>query len=550
VHDGWSREDALAVLAAETAMGSPSLLSTVAWCFLAKKDKRLGFGPLLLAAGADWNAAPASKPSEDESEFRGLFDRLQDPGGPPLARYVAAVAKPGTADASSRKTGPLGGPEQGFLQQLGALYDLSLAWQQSEAGERSAIQRTRLERQTVRFLRRSQSVPLAAAAFSAVRQYGDDASLVRIGDAAGDVFRESTPLAFAQRFAHAAAVAQAGDSARGRELLRALADDMVDAGYLPPLDQQVKTMFFPDEAGQKAWREVVDALTGQVLRRRLEPSALAMARQFHELGEADAAERILAAVTASASSRQPIPSTLAAVSYLCATGQTARAAARLEPLLADERGHRLPGLWWLAAALARQRGLPARAAEYLDLALDLEYSQASAAFELPRLRANYRELLERYRDAGDGVAGSGADEQQRLAACVVRAADRWRSLDPETGDACRLAADALARLGAIDLAWDYATSPLASAAETSFAWDKRGREYHRQGQYELAQRAYALAFEAQPTNAELLWHRAQAFVEAGHRDRAQALWQELVRRAWDPKYDSLRRQAEEALRRP
>jgi tetratricopeptide (TPR) repeat protein len=90
---------------------------------------------------------------------------------------------------------------------------------------------------------------------------------------------------------------------------------------------------------------------------------------------------------------------------------------------------------------------------------------------------------------------------------------------------------------------------LAGAAEASIAWDERGREYHRQGQYELAQRAYALAFEANPANAEILWHRAQALLEAGRRDQAQALLQELVHGSWENKYDWIRRQAEQTLRR-
>jgi ferric-dicitrate binding protein FerR (iron transport regulator)/tetratricopeptide (TPR) repeat protein len=545
VHDGWSREDALAVLAAETATGKPSLLSTVGWCFLAKNDERLGFGPLLLAAGVYRTAAPTGEPADEE--FRGLFRRLHEQPDAPLARYVAAAGKLRTEKGA--KIGALGGPDRGFLQQFGALHDLCLAWQQSEAGAKGAEQRTKLERQTVRFLRRGRSVPFATAAISAVRRYGDDASFVRVFDEATDTFREATPLAFALRFEHAAAVAKAGDVVRGRDLLRSLANDMLDADCAPPLAEEVKSTFFSGNGGPDAWRQFVEHLTGQILRRRVDPSALAIARQLHKLGEAEAAERVFAAATGSASPQAQIPLALAAVSYLRSTGQDARAAARLEPLLADERGRRVPGLWRLAAAMAKQRGLPARSAEYLDQALDLEYTQASEKLELQRLRTDYRELLERYRDAGDGLAGAGADAQQRVVARVVRAADRWRSVDADTGDACRLAADALSRLGAVDLAWDYATSPLAGGAEASINWDERGREYHRQGQYELAQRAYALLFEADPANAQVLWNRAQALLEAGGRDRAHALLEELTRGSWDPKYDWIRRQAEQTLKR-
>jgi tetratricopeptide (TPR) repeat protein len=90
---------------------------------------------------------------------------------------------------------------------------------------------------------------------------------------------------------------------------------------------------------------------------------------------------------------------------------------------------------------------------------------------------------------------------------------------------------------------------LAGAAETSIDWDQRGREFQRQGQYELAQRAYALAFEANPANAEILWNRVQSLLEAGQRQRAQTLLEQLAHGSWEPQYDWIQRQAEQALQR-
>ena len=546
VHDGWSREDALAVLAAETASGSPSLSSTVGWCFLAKHDARLGFGPLLLAAGGDWPPASAETPADADDDVPGLFRRWLESSDSLLARYVAAVARRRTSDPAA-SIGLPDATDCGFLQQLAALHDLCLAWRRDGSGERDTQRRSELQRQTVRFLRSDPSQPFAAVALSAVRRYGDAPTFVQVFDDAADAFQEPEPLAFALRFAHATLVAQAGDAARGRDLLRSLANDMLDAGYAPPLDRQAKTAFFSGTAGQDAWRQLVEHVTGHVLRGPIDPSALAIARQLHQADERDAAERIFAGVTASDSSRTQMLPTLAAVSYLRSTGQEVRAAARLDSLLAEERAADTPELWRLAAALAKHRGLPTRAAEYLDQALDLEYSQGSGSLDLARLRADYRDLLERYCDAGDDLAGSAAGARQSLVARVVRAADRWRSLDPDTGDACRLAADALSRLGAVDLAWDYLTSPLVAAQEASIPWDERGREYHDQGQYELAARAYALAFRADPGNAELLWNQARALLDAGQPGRAQTLLQELVHRPWETKYDGIRRQAEQAL---
>ncbi len=290
-------------------------------------------------------------------------------------------------------------------------------------------------------------------------------------------------------------------------------------------------------------------MTDHTLQRGATPSALVIAGRLHQLGESEAAERVFASVTASGSPETRVSRTLAGVGYLWSTDQHTRAAAMLEPLLSEDGLDHAPTLWKLAAAMAQKRDLPSRAAEYLDRALDLQYAQLPDEVDLKAFRRDYRQLLEQYGDAAESVADQGAVERQRLVSRVVRVADRWRALDPETGEVCRLAADPLARLGAVDLAWDYITSPLAGEAEATIPWKERGREYHLQGQYDLAQRAYEQAFEADPTDAQILWQQAQTLIESGRHVQAQPLLERLADGEWDPKYDAICQQAQRALGR-
>jgi Tfp pilus assembly protein PilF len=547
VFDGWSDEDALAVLAAETAGGSPSMRSTVGWRFLNRGDRRIGLYTLLLAAGVDWAAAD-DEDLDPQLDVRQLFNPLREDPDNPLAQYVAAVQQIQSAD-ELREIGILGGAKTGFLQQLAAMRDLSLAWQQAEPAEAGQKQREKLERQTARFLQRSRCMPLAVGMLSEVWCGGGNEAFVRVVDEAQDVFEKPMPSAFAVRFLHAEMVATGGDKDRALRLIESLLAAMLDAGFMPLVDDDTKTTFYSGDEGEKAWQDLVERITEHSLRHGATTSALVIARRLHELGEPEAAERIFASVTTSGATEGRVPRTLAAVGYLWSTDQQTRASAMLEPLLSDDGVDCPPALWKLAAAMAQKRGLPVRAAEYLDRALDLQYAQLPDDVDIKFFRREYRQMLDQYRDAAESLADAGLAERQRLVSRIVRVADRWRALDPDAGDACRLAADPLARLGAVDLAWDYITSPLAGAEQADIPWKERGREYHLQGRYDLAQRSYGQAVEADPTDAQILWQQAQALIESGNHDRAQPLFERLANGSWDPKYDEIRQQAQRALGR-
>src|SRR5581483_8487282 len=85
---------------------------------------------------------------------------------------------------------------------------------------------------------------------------------------------------------------------------------------------------------------------------------------------------------------------------------------------------------------------------------------------------------------------------------VVRAADRWRSLDRDQDAACRQCARVLRVLGERELAWDYLTTPVALRPGEAEVWVGLAHALTEQGERDLADRAFAAAFERESTDAQ------------------------------------------------
>ena len=541
-HKDWSRDDALAVLAAETASCRDSMLSTVGWCFLAKGDCRPGFYTLLLAAGVDWDTGAGDDPYGVEQLFAPLEATSSD-----LITYYVNSLKEASDDGKTHELGPLGGTEDGFLRRLARLHDLWLHWQENAGAEMSPEECAKLENETVRLVNENGPLAFAASILTAVNQYGGNEALARIGDQVETTLRNNGPAAFRLRFLHARAVAETEQSDRGRQLFHTLVDDMLDAHVIPLIDPATKAVFFSNRNSTDMWRGIVNRIVEVTLGQRHRTKGLGVAIMLHELGEHDPAEQIFAHAMTSTPTTLYGPNRLAAIAYLWQTGQRGRADAMLAAMLNNERYHELPSLWRLASAMADDQHRPARAAECLDRALALEFDRLPEEIELYDIRAEYSNLLELLGEAVESGPRYDADVRNRLVSSIVGAADRWRSLDPQSVEACRLAGTALARLGAVDLAWDYVTSPLADDVEPAPEWSNLAATYHHKGQYDLAQRAYELAIQADPANADLLWLQARTLIEAGHPAEARQRLELLTSGTWDPKYIHTQEQAKQAL---
>ena len=74
-------------------------------------------------------------------------------------------------------------------------------------------------------------------------------------------------------------------------------------------------------------------------------------------------------------------------------------------------------------------------------------------------------------------------------------------------------------------------------------WLNLAQTLNREGDFTLADRAYATAFETQPENPHILWDRAQNLQQAGSMQEAKQLLLQLADGEWKPEYRWMKDQA-------
>src|SRR5207248_10338761 len=177
-------------------------------------------------------------------------------------------------------------------------------------------------------------------------------------------------------------------------------------------------------------------------------AALALARQCRQVDYAALATNLLSvALDGLTNTTERLDLTMAAAEFLRETGQLAEAERLLRPLLADVELSKRASLWRLAGRVASERDMPSRELECLERALDAEFRDLPEVINLERVREDYGRLLGHYQAMADAMTTLKVEPPKDFAAKVVRVADRWRSLDRDSGDACRLAARVLRKLG-------------------------------------------------------------------------------------------------------
>jgi hypothetical protein len=305
-------------------------------------------------------------------------------------------------------------------------------------------------------------------------------------------------LRFAARYELARACWRAGDGERARGLFRALAAERNEAGTLP-LSWDYWLALGP-EAAERVRRSAAGLLRDGRL-----ADLLRLARGCVGLEEYALAEELVAPLRGRLEGhRDRFALTLEAAELLGRADRARQAEVWLGELARVPEYARDPALWRRAARLAERQHRGERQLACLERALELEYRRLPDVLDVAAVRADYRALLALLERHGPrGGEGAGDAPARR----VARAADRWRSLDPDGGPAALWAARLLGRLGQGDLAWEYATTPLAvPAADGGPA--RLARWLAQEGQHDLAERAYDAACEAAPDDAALRRERS------------------------------------------
>jgi hypothetical protein len=213
--------------------------------------------------------------------------------------------------------------------------------------------------------------------------------------------------------------------------------------------------------------------------------------------------------------------------------QQDKAVKLLDQLLSEPALASRPALWRLRAEMEAQRPHSSKPSpkqfEALEKALDLEYRDASETFDLQAVRRDYGQLLAHYQQLAEALTTLQQPAPPELVAKVVRAADRWRSLDVEVTPACQAAAQVLRQLGQDELAWDYLTTPLWPWTPEKAEVLELGRQLLGQGgDGKLADRAFRLAALADPENYSIVWERVEALKATGQQVEARTVLRSLA----------------------
>ena len=545
-YGGWNEEDALALIAADLGVSPDEMKQIIGQRFFRHGDRRLGFYTLMLCAAQTWD------PKEKQAFAGGdplLVDPLADHPNDPLAKYISAYL------ASSRPGGPkdFGAPAQtaagnsSFLGQLAEFHDLWDRWNDGRARGSDASQQRQEWQRALTFIDWAQPPEFGWGLLMAIRNALGDAEFHSGGFAAAFQRFETVPgLQYTARYERAKALLAAGNGLQAPDLFAKLFTETLEAGFVPPIDNSFRNAMSQSGDGGR-WQATIRAAAKKLIDAGARPSAVYLARQVQQAGDPALAEEVFDMALADAPENQRLGLTLARIEHDRQTRQLPRADALLQPLLTDKRYGGLPGLWYLAEAIADARGMTARAIGFRQRAMEVEFAHLPEKVNVEVIRADYGQLLSRYEKLATAIGPWHETAPRELLAAVIRAADRWRQLDTDPTAACQAAARTLGELGETDLAWDYLTTPLSAQPNETAGWADSARTLRQQGQVDLADRAYAAAFDAEPTNAQILWDRAESLWESGRREQARPLFRQIAAGPWGPQFSAFQSRARQYM---
>jgi tetratricopeptide (TPR) repeat protein len=526
--------DALAFLAADLLTGSDYARQNITDRFLARTDCRPGFYVLAAAAGIDVSALP---------RFKNLTT--------PVMLYLQWM----TGQPKDRPHKKLPDVGDGLLTHLAEFRAVLEPWQQ----QRQHVNEAEYQR-LVKYIRSCHSPMLTWAVVDAVLAHpnravfgplGKVALRLQVLEAASKALADVPELSYLLRYETARALLQRGDRLKARAQFEELYGRTLKEGRLLPIDADFRRALSGERGDDPAWgrlmrqtaHEVIGKPSGDEppgLSRRY--AVLGLAQQCERVGDPALAEELLDIALDGVSAKDRLQLTLAGIEWLCSFHGYDRADALLQPLLADKPASEDATLWRLAARIASARREPARSFSCLEKALELEYRRAGVT-DLEGVRNEYGALLAHYEARANALATLEQKAPREFVARVVRAADRWRSLDGESAAPCEAAATILDRLGSHDLAWDYLTTALNQRPDQSPDWASVAQTWRQNGALEIADRAYAAAADLQPDNAQVVWDRAQMLETTGKTKEARRLFQRIADGQWAEQYDGLKARA-------
>jgi Tfp pilus assembly protein PilF len=534
-------KDALALLAADVAAGNANAAQAVFQKALhAREQRQLGLYVLLAACGLNLDADHLDVMAEHEEA--------------PLAQNLALHSSPVLRrHASQWAVGSRQWQAAGFVQHLAVSHALFQRWGDAKVVKGSPAKVKAERARAVKYVRANKGTVFGWVLLCLMEdRAGKDRAFHRELSELWPLFRDVPGLGYAARYEQARCLWKAGQKQDAQKHFRELYEKTVKENRLPPIDPDFRQALLGDGKGDDPWSELIGRTASRLVKQKQRFAVLALAWQCWQLDDLPLANHLLrTALEGAPKGKERLSLTLATLGFLWETGQLDRVDQVLRKLLADPKLARRALLWRLGVKLAEERDQKARALECLERALEADYQNPPQVIDLRRVRKDYGKLLEHYQSLADAMVTLQVKPPPDFRAKVIRAADRWRALDREDGvQSCPRAGRIFQTLGDRELSWDYLTTPIALKPNEAAPLLGLAQTLARRGELDLADRAYRGAFEAEPTNAQILWDRARNLRAAGKTVAARAVLRRLADGKWQPRFQNLQAQARWQLKEP
>lgn len=351
---------------------------------------------------------------------------------------------------------------------------------------------------------------------------------------------DKSPFPYAARYEQARSLVRAGKSAEAMKKFQTLFREALAVGVLPPVDAIFRGV--QQEHSPAEWPNLMREMAASCVEKKARPVVVLLAWQCWQLGDVALSDTMLDMALKNASTTDEAMVTLWAVQFLHRTNRHDRAEMMMSALLRNEKHAQSPSLWRLGYHVANAHGDQVTAIERLEKALDLEYQDMPETFDINPIRQDYSLLMNHYDWLADAARKLNVPTPKDLPSRIVKNMDRWRHLDAEADGICQRAGATLRKIGGTDaklLAWDYETTPLALKPNESGPWENLANTLRSQSDWQATDRAYELAYLAEPTNAQLLWNRAQHLKDKGQLAQAQQVFKQLADGKWQDRFASL-----------
>ena len=560
-HQHWRKRWALdpqpyyveQILVSECVEGgrpASDVLFTFGVNFHQKGDRRLGFYTLFRAAG--YHFANETLPLIEKKPW--TIDLEKDHPQSALAMWLARCQEEAANNDRITLTN-LPGPKDGFIARLAQFSNLWRAWHHQRPLQDGAKELPLYKGKVHAFLQETTSPTFAYAVLDVMQRRSNSAPsdhMLSLAEKRFGPISDPAGLGYVFRYEHARSLQQAGLGADASKRFRDLYADTLQLGLAPPIDAAFRdALQMPGAGGPKFIAFTRKTLDDLVAKKRY-GLAFQLAKQMEQLGDEALCEEYVAAIVAKAADKERDAITFAAVRFQSQRKNYAQADRLLVQLLADKELSQYPELWRWRHALTKSNGQTAVSIACLEKALELEYAELPELVNLECLRADYRTLLTHYQTIAEASASLGSEpltpnasprgrgeKPKAFIAKIIRATDRWRLIDADAAEPSMMAGKIFAVLGEHELAWDYWTTPIDLHPAESKPWLDLAESMIAQGDFERAGRAFGLAFEAEPTNPEILMKRAQNFVRLGQPERARQIYQQIVHGAWQERFNAI-----------